>query len=503
MKRLSHLDHNFLLTRNVSPEVVSSLRYKMTQTSDETDEDVIPLDGSTSRRIRRMESLLYIMAFLVVALLFDKVSSSKRNNTTTPSTMPDLSDIKMALTSIYDKLDVEVEQNRREIFKYASAVSELTDKINRIELDVTESLKKRVQNLKTELLSSIVDATSQSKNEQSTSEIEELQQETFSQVSYILDSDDTSLTASTKLEERQLSSVFQPNVPTCGDLPILSSINHKNNQVDHRLDTIMSVLRTVSSTKSLSHYNTPQYKAACWIMYDDDFQIAPTDRRFLERYVCVVFLYAAGYTDLQLFSKDACDYEEVSCNSQGHISVLNATNLSIIRAMENKVFPTELTNLRALQILDVSNNRMIGTIPTELGRLKVLEELYLHGNLFSGTLPTDIGRVKSLKIINLWGSSFEGSIPSEIGQCKDLEQLNITDNLLTGTIPTELFNCTNLKVLDLEKNSLGGTIPTHIQQLQNLEYSKFLWIILVFIVFKLESHNPVNFLSMFLSFKCE
>ena len=43
-----------------------------------------------------------------------------------------------------------------------------------------------------------------------------------------------------------------------------------------------------------------------------------------------------------------------------------------------------------LEQLDLSDNKLMGSIPSELGRLKALREMNLNGNTFTGTFPSEI-----------------------------------------------------------------------------------------------------------------
>lgn len=79
------------------------------------------------------------------------------------------------------------------------------------------------------------------------------------------------------------------------------------------------------------------------------------------------------------------------------------------------------------------------------------EELNLSNNKLTGSLPSQIGNLKKLKILDLSNNNFTG-VPAEIGHINSLEVLNLSNNNLTG-LPNELGELSNLKLLDLSGNN--------------------------------------------------
>ncbi|MAZ29874.1 hypothetical protein CL655_01185 [bacterium] len=79
------------------------------------------------------------------------------------------------------------------------------------------------------------------------------------------------------------------------------------------------------------------------------------------------------------------------------------------------------------------------------------EELDLSNNKLEGSLQAEIRHLQNLKVLDLSDNQFTG-VPAEIGQLKNLEVLDLSNNQLTG-LPYELGNLTNLKVLNLKGNN--------------------------------------------------
>lgn len=124
-----------------------------------------------------------------------------------------------------------------------------------------------------------------------------------------------------------------------------------------------------------------------------------------------------------------CTWFGITCQEQQIIKIsLNSKRLT-------GTLPSALDKLPSLQILDLSNNSLLGAIPATIGRLP-LQELDLSKNQLSGALPP------------------------EVGQLVKLQRLNLTSNrALTGALPTTL-----VKLVNLQSLRFGGTtlcVPQH------------------------------------------
>lgn len=75
-----------------------------------------------------------------------------------------------------------------------------------------------------------------------------------------------------------------------------------------------------------------------------------------------------------------------------------------------------MTNLRNLEIIDLSGNSIGGNITELLVQCppNKLNELHLDGNGLNGVLPNWIGRWTSLLILDLSYNNIIGHVPSEI-----------------------------------------------------------------------------------------
>lgn len=131
--------------------------------------------------------------------------------------------------------------------------------------------------------------------------------------------------------------------------------------------------------------------------------------------------------------------------------------------------PASLVQLRSLQYLELSENRLTGSLPS-LSFLPELQFVNLGRNQFTGGIPAIAGLIH-LQYINLGNNELSGGIPSLAG-LPSLETLFLGFNHLTGSIPS-LSGLTSLQYLGLGYNELTGNIPSlaGLRSLVNLSVS--------------------------------
>lgn len=108
--------------------------------------------------------------------------------------------------------------------------------------------------------------------------------------------------------------------------------------------------------------------------------------------------------------------------------------------------------LTTLTAIDVSNNRLEGTIPESVGRLVSLRVLNMSHNAFTGKIPTQLGGVTDLESLDLSCNQLSGEIPQELTNLTFLATLNLSDNRLVGKIPQ------SRQFLTFENNSFEGNL---------------------------------------------
>ena len=165
----------------------------------------------------------------------------------------------------------------------------------------------------------------------------------------------------------------------------------------------------------------------------------------------------------------------------------------------NGTLPVEWFNqsyLPALQILDLHENNIAGVLPMNFPANDQLHDLALHRNSLSGSIPASLSNLGGLNHLDLTGNqltgpitdtafasltvlrylflaanSFDvGPIPTSLRHLTWLKDLSLKDTQRTGTIPTWIGELSNLVLLDLDSNDLSGTVPTELGNIGPLGY---------------------------------
>lgn len=188
-------------------------------------------------------------------------------------------------------------------------------------------------------------------------------------------------------------------------------------------------------------------------------------------------------------TESPCRFRGVSCDPVSGlvtgISLDNASlsgeispSISALRRLETLSLPSNaisgplpaaLVGCGGLRTLNLSMNQMNGTLP-DLSDLKILQVLDLSVNLFSGEFPAWLGNLTDLVFVDVSHNSYDSAeIPKSVGNLKNLTWLNFGSTNLRGQIPEEIFGLKGLETLDLSNNSISGAFPVSISNLPKLK----------------------------------
>lgn len=148
------------------------------------------------------------------------------------------------------------------------------------------------------------------------------------------------------------------------------------------------------------------------------------------------------------------------------------TSLIQLHLEDNLIYgpiPSEISKLVSLTLLNLSSNKLNGSIPPNLSLMRKLERVFLANNSLSGEIPSTIGQIQHLGLLDLSRNKLSGSIPDNFSNLTQLRRLLLYDNQLSGTIPPSLGKCVNLDILDLSHNKISGVIPAEVAALANLK----------------------------------
>lgn len=146
------------------------------------------------------------------------------------------------------------------------------------------------------------------------------------------------------------------------------------------------------------------------------------------------------------FDPQVCSWSGVRC-AGGRVIGLNLANRNL-----NGSLPSEMSQLTALQMLDLSNNAIVGNLPE-------IDAPYLRfanfaNNAFSGRIPASWSHLENLEWLSLAQNRLTGSIPPELGQLP-LGTLYLQNNALSGALPLDFIMNAGLANLDVSYNKLS------------------------------------------------
>ncbi len=163
-----------------------------------------------------------------------------------------------------------------------------------------------------------------------------------------------------------------------------------------------------------------------------------------------IFILAIVIVGIGLFAYDQGIKNTLQSNSEIIETKKDADRVSgtSVSGPEEERVPAE-TILNNKSVLDLSNRGLTQT-PKDVFEKTDIQELDLSNNKLTGSLQAEIRHLQNLRVLDLSGNQFTG-VPAEIGQLKNLEVLDLSNNRITG-LPMELGNLSNLKVLNLKGN---------------------------------------------------
>ncbi|TKW13571.1 hypothetical protein SEVIR_5G110600v4 [Setaria viridis] len=145
--------------------------------------------------------------------------------------------------------------------------------------------------------------------------------------------------------------------------------------------------------------------------------------------------------------------------------------------------PDILRNMHSVQVLDLSNNHIHGTVPQWAwdNWIDSIILMNLSHNQFSSSIGYGSGISANMFVIDISYNLFEGPLPipgpqTQLFDCSnnrfssipfnfgsDLSSISLlmaSGNKLSGEIPPSVCEATSLKLLDLSNNDLLGSIPS-------------------------------------------
>lgn len=106
----------------------------------------------------------------------------------------------------------------------------------------------------------------------------------------------------------------------CQTKPLLAPINELNEfSFDDRASKILNVIGATSDSNEISRRDSSQYRATCYILYDDPLRLEPEDAMLLQRYALAVLFYSMNDMAEAQLPLDVCLDDKFDCNEQGEV----------------------------------------------------------------------------------------------------------------------------------------------------------------------------------------
>ncbi|KAK8970228.1 Phytosulfokine receptor 1 [Platanthera guangdongensis] len=135
--------------------------------------------------------------------------------------------------------------------------------------------------------------------------------------------------------------------------------------------------------------------------------------------------------------------------------------------------PPVFTGRRRVIGVDLSANRLQGSLSENLTGLDHLRHLNLSSNVLRGSVPPALFLLPRLELLDLSMNGLSGSFPPDIN-LPAIKIFNVSNNLFNGTLPI-FTSSPNLTALDVRNNNLSGSITADFchssPQIQSLSFS--------------------------------
>lgn len=133
--------------------------------------------------------------------------------------------------------------------------------------------------------------------------------------------------------------------------------------------------------------------------------------------------------------------------------------------------PYTLGKCTNLYKLDLSYNRLTGTIPPKFARLHEIRIfINLSHNHLDGPLPIELSKLVNVQEMDLSSNFLTGSIFPQISSCIAVTRINFSNNFLQGELPESLGDLKNIECFDFSRNQLSGFIPTTLSKIATLTF---------------------------------
>ncbi len=152
---------------------------------------------------------------------------------------------------------------------------------------------------------------------------------------------------------------------------------------------------------------------------------------------------------------DGTPWKGIQCTNMGRVDVINLNNNNLMGTL-----PASIGQLSELEWFNVNRNILSGSLPSEICNLNKMLHFVVSNNMFSGNFPACFANLTSLSRIVANNNKFTGALPILGGNTQpSLINLHFDNNMFNGSIPSNYGNLPNLNYLAVANNDLSGCYP--------------------------------------------
>lgn len=155
---------------------------------------------------------------------------------------------------------------------------------------------------------------------------------------------------------------------------------------------------------------------------------------------------------------------------------LRLNHLNLSHNSLSSSLPKVITHYPKLRVLDLSSNHFDGPFLTNLLNSATLQELRLADNVLTGAIGFSPPSESHLEVLDLSHNRFNGYFPDRLGSLAGLKVLDLAGNNISGSLPTSMANMSSLISLDISQNHFAGPLPNNLPsslETFNVSYNEF------------------------------
>lgn len=219
--------------------------------------------------------------------------------------------------------------------------------------------------------------------------------------------------------------------------PYSNEITNCGISAEKRTQDLASIITSVSGDQILNDTESPQFKAASWLIQEDI--VCPSDEFVIQRYIMAVFYFSTNGDNWNniynfLSNDNECNWYGIECDSLEQVNKIKLDGNNLSGSIPSELFELPLAEL------ELSHNRLTGEVSEKIYTRNDLSILHLDNNLLSGNIEAGIGNLIKLVSLKLNDNQFKSRMKRELKDLINLEEALFHNNNFFGSVPSRMCN---------------------------------------------------------------